>query len=184
LGVRHSYKPGLTLLYGGARWREDHRRAAARELREEVGITIDRDAMRLVFVTPDMHLYELRLTEKPELQIAAARSSKPVSCTLVCCARCVTGTRSASMCSARRHVPQVLDPAGHLTPLRADLPQIGSSPGGFPRAVTRASKIGPDKSGYHAECGGGTAPREPRRKRTLAALREPPQGIGCPLRLG
>ena len=69
LGVRHSYKPGLTLLYGGAGWRENHRRAAARELQEEVGITIDRDAMRLVFVTPNMHLYELRLTEKPELQI-------------------------------------------------------------------------------------------------------------------
>jgi len=69
LGVRHSYKPGLTLLYGGARWREDHRRAAARELREEVGITIDPDTLRLVIATPNMHLYELRLTAKPELQI-------------------------------------------------------------------------------------------------------------------
>ena len=69
LAVRHSYKPGLTLLYDGARWREDHRQAAARELQEEVGITINPDTLRLVMVTPNMHLYELRLTEKPELQI-------------------------------------------------------------------------------------------------------------------
>jgi len=69
LGVRHSYKPGLTLLYGGARWREDHRLAAVRELREEVGLTIDCDTLRLVIATPNMHLYELRLREKPELQI-------------------------------------------------------------------------------------------------------------------
>ncbi len=69
LGVRHSYKPGLTLLYGGARWREDHRQTAARELQEEVGITINPDTLRLVMATPNMHLYELRLTEKPKLQI-------------------------------------------------------------------------------------------------------------------
>jgi 8-oxo-dGTP pyrophosphatase MutT (NUDIX family) len=69
LAVRHSYKPGMTLLYGGARWREDHRQAAARELQEEVGITIDPDTLRLVMATPNMHLYELRLTEPPELQI-------------------------------------------------------------------------------------------------------------------
>jgi hypothetical protein len=69
LGVRHSYKPGLTLLYGGAWWREDHRLAAARELREELGMTIDPDALRLVMATPNMHLYEVRLTEKPKLRI-------------------------------------------------------------------------------------------------------------------
>ena len=69
LAVRHSYKPGMTLLYGGARWREDHRQAAARELQEEVGITIDPDTLRLVMATPNMHLYELRLTKKPELLI-------------------------------------------------------------------------------------------------------------------
>ena len=69
LAVRHSYKPGLTLLYGGARWREDHRLAAARELQEEVGITIACDTMRLVMVTPNMHLYEVRLTKTPELLI-------------------------------------------------------------------------------------------------------------------
>ena len=69
LGVRHSYKPGLTLMYGGARWREDHRLAAARELREEVGLTIDPDTLRLVMATSTMHLYEVRMTEKPELLI-------------------------------------------------------------------------------------------------------------------
>jgi 8-oxo-dGTP pyrophosphatase MutT (NUDIX family) len=69
LAVRHSYKPGLTLVYGGAGRREDHRLAAARELREEVGITINPDTLRLVMATPNMHLYELRLTEKPELLI-------------------------------------------------------------------------------------------------------------------
>jgi 8-oxo-dGTP pyrophosphatase MutT (NUDIX family) len=69
LAVRHSYKPGLTLVYGGVGRRENHRLAAARELQEEVGITVHRDTLRLVMVTPNMHLYELRLTEPPELQI-------------------------------------------------------------------------------------------------------------------
>ena len=69
LAVRHSYKPGLTLVYGGVGRREDHRLAAARELQEEVCITIDRHTLRLVMATPDMHLYELRLTEPTELQI-------------------------------------------------------------------------------------------------------------------
>jgi hypothetical protein len=31
------------------------------------------------------------------------------------------------MYGARRHAPQALDPAGHLSPIRADLPLIGSS---------------------------------------------------------
>jgi 8-oxo-dGTP pyrophosphatase MutT (NUDIX family) len=69
LGIRHSYKPGLTLLYGGAGWREDHRLAAARELREEVGITFDPGTLRLVMATPKMHLYEARVTKQPELLI-------------------------------------------------------------------------------------------------------------------
>jgi len=37
--------------------------------RRQVYITIDPDTLRLVMATPNMHLYELRLTEKPELQI-------------------------------------------------------------------------------------------------------------------
>ncbi len=70
LAVRHSYKnPGLSLVYGGVRRREDPRLAAARELQEEAGVTIDRDALRLVTVTPTMHLYEARVAEKPELVI-------------------------------------------------------------------------------------------------------------------
>jgi len=36
------------------------------------------------------------------------------------------------MCGAQRHVPQALDPAGHLSPTRADQHQIGSSLGAFP----------------------------------------------------
>lgn len=70
LAVRHSYKsPGLSLVYGGVGRREDSRLAAARELQEEVGVTIDRDALRLVMVTPTMHLYEAQLAEKPELVV-------------------------------------------------------------------------------------------------------------------
>ena len=70
LAVRHSYKnPGLSLVYGGVGRREDPRLAGARELQEEVGVTIDRDALRLVMVTPTMHLYEGRVAEKPELVI-------------------------------------------------------------------------------------------------------------------
>ena len=34
-----------------------------------MGVTIDRDALRLVMVTPTMHLYEGRVAEKPELVI-------------------------------------------------------------------------------------------------------------------
>ena len=53
--------------------REDHRLAAARELQEELGVAIDRDALRLVVVAPTKlgldYLYETRVTEKPELVI-------------------------------------------------------------------------------------------------------------------
>ncbi len=73
LAVRHSYKPGLRLVGGRVGRREDHRLTAARELREEVGIAIDRDALRLVVVAPTElgldYLYEVRVTEKPELVV-------------------------------------------------------------------------------------------------------------------
>jgi 8-oxo-dGTP pyrophosphatase MutT (NUDIX family) len=69
LAVRHSYRPGLHLVGGGVGRREDHRLTAARELQEEVGITIDRDALRLIVATPAMYLYEVRLTDQPELVI-------------------------------------------------------------------------------------------------------------------
>ena len=73
LAVRHSYKPGLRLVSGGVERREDPRLTAARELREEVGITIDRDALRLVGAVPTalglIHIYEARVTEKPELVV-------------------------------------------------------------------------------------------------------------------
>ena len=73
LAVRHSYRPGLFLVHGGVGKHEDHRLAAARELQEEVGVAIDRDALRLVVVASTElglnYLYETRVTEKPELVV-------------------------------------------------------------------------------------------------------------------
>ena len=73
LAVRHSYKPGLHLVGGRLRRHEDHRLAAARELREELDIAIDRDALCLVVVAPTElgldYLYEARVTEKPALVV-------------------------------------------------------------------------------------------------------------------
>jgi 8-oxo-dGTP pyrophosphatase MutT (NUDIX family) len=67
--VRHSYRPGLFLVHGGVGRREDRRLAAARELQEEVGVTIDRHALRLVAVASTElglnYLYETRVMEKP-----------------------------------------------------------------------------------------------------------------------
>lgn len=68
LAVRHSYKKhGLSLVYGSVGRREDPRLTAARELQEEVGVIIDREA--LCRVIPTMHLYEAQLAEKPELVV-------------------------------------------------------------------------------------------------------------------
>jgi 8-oxo-dGTP pyrophosphatase MutT (NUDIX family) len=73
LAVRHSYRPGLFLVHGGVGRCEDHRLAAARELQEEVGVAIDRDALRLVVAASTKlglnYLYETRVTEKPELVV-------------------------------------------------------------------------------------------------------------------
>jgi len=83
LAVRHSYKPGLTLVYGGVGRREDHRLAAARELQEEVGVLIDCDALRLVVVAPTAlaldYPYEARLTAKPELMVDLFRDNQTLA---------------------------------------------------------------------------------------------------------
>jgi 8-oxo-dGTP pyrophosphatase MutT (NUDIX family) len=73
LAVKHSYKTGLRLVGGRVGRREDHRLTAARELQEEVGVAIDRDALRLVVAAPTElgldYLYEARVTETPELVV-------------------------------------------------------------------------------------------------------------------
>ena len=73
LAVRHSYKAGLRLPGGGVEWREDHHKAAGRELREEVGVIIDPAQLRLVASVPTrsgpVYLYEARVEALPELVI-------------------------------------------------------------------------------------------------------------------
>ena len=73
LAVRHSYKPGLRLPGGGISRREHHRDTAARELQEEVGLTIDPNQLRLVFATKGrygaLYFYEAHLDAMPVLQI-------------------------------------------------------------------------------------------------------------------
>jgi ADP-ribose pyrophosphatase YjhB (NUDIX family) len=73
LAVRHSYKPGLQLPGGGVAWREGHHEAAARELREEVGVTVDPAQLKLVVPVPTRHglvyLYEATVEAMPELSI-------------------------------------------------------------------------------------------------------------------
>ena len=73
LAVHHWYKPGLRLPGGGVAWREDHHKAAVRELREEVGMTLDPAQLRLVASMPTplgfCHLYEARVEAMPELAI-------------------------------------------------------------------------------------------------------------------
>jgi 8-oxo-dGTP diphosphatase len=73
LAVRHSYKPGLRLPGGALARRENPHEAAVRELREEVGVTIDPARLRFVAEVSTrvglIHLYETRVEVKPDLVI-------------------------------------------------------------------------------------------------------------------
>jgi 8-oxo-dGTP pyrophosphatase MutT (NUDIX family) len=88
LAVRHSYKPGLCLPGGGVGLREDHQKAAVRELREEVGLKLDAATLRLLAstLTPcgPVYLYETRIEAMPKLtidrrEIIEARFVPPLS---------------------------------------------------------------------------------------------------------
>jgi 8-oxo-dGTP pyrophosphatase MutT (NUDIX family) len=75
--VKNSYRPQLTLPGGYIRPREDRRTAAARELREEVGISVQ--PRRLVHAYHATHLfehrkdtldiYELEVDDEPRVQV-------------------------------------------------------------------------------------------------------------------
>jgi 8-oxo-dGTP pyrophosphatase MutT (NUDIX family) len=75
--VKNSYRPQLTLPGGYIRPREDRRTAAARELREEVGIQVQ--PKRLVHAYHGTHLfehrkdtldiYELELEDAPNIRV-------------------------------------------------------------------------------------------------------------------
>jgi 8-oxo-dGTP pyrophosphatase MutT (NUDIX family) len=70
--VKNSYRPQLTLPGGYIRPREDRRTAAARELREEVGIHVQ--PKRLVHAYHGTHLFECRQDTLDifELEVEAA----------------------------------------------------------------------------------------------------------------
>jgi len=75
--VKNSYRPQLTLPGGYIRPREDRRTAASRELREEVGISVQ--PKRLVHAYHGTHLfehrkdtldiYELEVDDAPKIQV-------------------------------------------------------------------------------------------------------------------
>jgi 8-oxo-dGTP diphosphatase len=75
LVVRHSYKPGVSIPGGGVKAGEDSRRGAARELCEEVGITVAPSALKLIHSKRFRHhrgtnyFYEVQIETVPSLKI-------------------------------------------------------------------------------------------------------------------
>jgi 8-oxo-dGTP pyrophosphatase MutT (NUDIX family) len=75
LGVQHSYRPGWTVPGGGVKRGEDHRLSAARELYEELGLTIAPADLEWVEIRIKSghrgfcYLYAVRLTSEPVLRI-------------------------------------------------------------------------------------------------------------------
>lgn len=75
--VQHSYKPGYGVPAGGLRRGEAPRAAAARELREEVGIEASGDALqpagrvltRALGNEDHLHFFELHLAHEPTLRL-------------------------------------------------------------------------------------------------------------------
>jgi len=75
--VRHSYKPGYGVPAGMIGRGEDPAEAAARELREEVGIEVSPDALRQAgravsreYGNEDhLHFFELRLDDEPAFRV-------------------------------------------------------------------------------------------------------------------
>jgi 8-oxo-dGTP diphosphatase len=75
--IRPSYRPWYTVPGGRVNRGEPPRQAAARELREEVGLDVAPDALRSLgefvvhhsHIEDHVHAYELRLAAPPELRI-------------------------------------------------------------------------------------------------------------------
>jgi 8-oxo-dGTP pyrophosphatase MutT (NUDIX family) len=69
LMVRHSYRAGYGLPGGNVRRGEAPVQAAARELREEVGIVAEPSALTAIYATRDLHVFAYRPTREPAVRI-------------------------------------------------------------------------------------------------------------------